>query len=71
MVKMSPIEVTTGVQQIVMRFMGVMIEKNILSQQEVVQILADSASTLRGQPTPANLGGAKYIEMLIAQLGHK
>jgi len=71
MAKITSVEIATGVQQILMRFMGVMVEKEILSQQEVMQILADSSTTLRDQATPANLGGAKYIEMLMAQLGVK
>ena|GEM_PF-4106556 len=66
---LTPNQIATGVQQIVMRLMGVMVEKQLLSEGEIMRIFAEASMTLRKAPNETNSGAAIFVDMLAAQLG--
>jgi len=71
MSSLTPVHITTGVQQIVMRLMGVMVEKQLLADSDVKRIFLEASMTLRQNPSEINDGAAQFVDLLTVQLNKK
>lgn len=64
----TPFQITTGVQQILMRLIGVMIEKGALSDEEARRVFVEASMSLRQHARPDTDGAALFVDMLGKQL---
>lgn len=64
-------QIATGVQQIVMRLIGVMIENGQLTEEEARRIFVEAAMTLRNHPRPDTNGAAYFVDMLAKQFSER
>ena len=67
----SSTQITTGLQQILMRLIGVMIENGQLSEDEARRVFVEAAISLRDHPSPETNGAAYFVDMLAKQFSIK
>ncbi|OEJ65376.1 hypothetical protein [Magnetovibrio blakemorei] len=64
----TPMQITTGIQQVLMRLIGVMIEKGTLSEDEARRVFVEASMTLRQHAQPDTDGAALFVDLLGKQL---
>lgn len=68
---LTPLQISTGIQQILMRFMGVMIENGQLSEADARRIFVEASLSLRQHEGPDTDGAALFVDMLGKQFVKK